>query len=263
MISIYTFTCGRELYLRRLVLSLEMNAGDSVAYEHHICFQGVKPSAELEAFLHDPVRQKTTTAHYWEKNVGTGEGNNRIVGLLNGELIIKLDDDATICSPQFLTHVMAIHRLVPDAVFSAYPVGLIRHAGGTPGTDHFVKYSAETDTYYTFRCVPHVSGMVRIAPAETAKAIRCPYDLDDRSGVEDVSFALACQERNVPMYYLENAIISEHQETGLGQYERYPEYYQGRKRKPIKYAQTPMQKARKWARRSVGKAIRPFRRKAT
>jgi len=108
-----------------------------------------------------------------------------------------------------------------------------------------------------------VSGMARIAPAKTAKAIRCPYDLDERSGVEDVSFALACQERNVPMYYLENAIISEHQETGLGQLERYPEYYRGRKQKSIKYAQTRMQKARKWARRSVGRAIRPFRRKPT
>jgi len=59
-------------------------------------------------------------------------------------------------SPDFFVHVMAVHKIVPNAVFSPYPVGLIGHPGGDKGERHFVKYSEETDTYYTFRCVPHV-----------------------------------------------------------------------------------------------------------
>jgi hypothetical protein len=225
MISLYTFTRGRELYVRRLVESLEQFGGGDVAFEHHVCFQGVDASNELKHFLKAGERAEWITCHFWDRNYGTGEGNNRIVPLLNGTLIMKLDEDAMIRSPDFFAHAMTVHQLVPDAVFSPYPVGLIGHPGGDKAEGHFVKYSEKMDTYYTFRSVPHVGGMARIAPARIAKSIHCPYDLNENSGHEDEYFAQACLEMKTPMYYLENALIVEHQESTLGQMERYKKYF--------------------------------------
>jgi hypothetical protein len=224
MISIYTFSRGRELYVRRMVESVERVGGDA-PFEHHMCFQGVRPSSELLQFLAQDGRAQRIRCHFWDKNYGTGEGNNRIVPLLQGTLIMKLDEDAELRSPDFFKHVLTVHRLIPEAVFSPYPVGLIRHPGGHTGDEHFVKYAKETDTYYTFRSVPHVGGLARIAPAAVAKSIHTPYDLNENSGHEDERFAEACVKRGVPMYYLENALIVEHQESTLGQMERYPVYF--------------------------------------
>jgi hypothetical protein len=228
VIGIYTFSRGRELYVRRLVESMEQLGGSQVTFEHHICFQGIEPSTELMKFLHAGRRTERITCHFWDRNYGTGEGNNRILPLLKAALIMKLDEDAMIRSPDFFVHVMAVHKIVPNAVFSPYPVGLIGHPGGDKAERHFVKYSEETDTYYTFRCVPHVGGMARIAPAKIAKSIHCPYDLNANSGHEDEYFAQACFEIKTPMYYLENALIVEHQESTLGQIERYKEYFGAR-----------------------------------
>ncbi|MBI3853204.1 MAG: hypothetical protein HY298_23385 [Verrucomicrobia bacterium] len=207
---------------------MEQFGGSQVPFEHHICFQGVEASTELRKFLRTGQRAERIICHFWDRNYGTGEGNNRIVPLLRGALIMKLDEDAMFRSPDFFVHVMAVHKLVPDAVFSPYPVGLIGHPGGDKGERHFVKYSDETDTYYTFRSVPHTGGLARIAPARIAKGIHCPYDLNENSGREDESFAEACLETKTPMYYLENALIVEHQESTLGQMERYKEYFGGR-----------------------------------
>jgi hypothetical protein len=176
-------------------------------------------------FLQAKHRRQWVRVHLWDRNYGTGEGNNRIVPLCRGEIIMKFDEDAVIRSPEFFEHVVAIHKLVPTAVFSPYPVGLIRHVGGDKALGHLVKYSSETDTYYTLRTVEHVGGMSRIAPSSVAKAIRCPFDLDENSGREDDSFAEACMAQQVPTYYLENAIIVEHQESTLGQMERFPQYF--------------------------------------
>jgi hypothetical protein len=188
----------------------------------------VRPSEELLQFLTENGRAKHIRCHFWDKNYGTGEGNNRIVPLLQGMLIMKLDEDAELRSPDFFQHALAVHRLVPEAVFSPYPVGLIRHPGGHSGEEHIVKYSKETDMYYTLRCVPHVGGLARIAPAAVAKSIHTPYDLNENSGHEDERFAESCVAKRIPMYYLENALIVEHQESTLGQMERYPVYFSKR-----------------------------------
>jgi hypothetical protein len=70
--------------------------------------------------------------------------------------------------------------------------------------------------------------MARIAPAKVAKSIHTPFDLDENSGREDNTFANACAERKTPMYYLENGIIVEHQESTLGQMARFPQYFSKR-----------------------------------
>jgi len=87
-----------------------------------------------------------------------------------------------------------------------------------------VEYSVETDTYYTFRKVHHVGGFARIMPVEYFKQINFT-----NTHSEDTECSTWCNNNNIPMYYLENALIVEHQESTLGQHARYGEkYFKGR-----------------------------------
>jgi len=226
MISVFTFTRGREIYLDRLIQSIQ-SLGGSTPFEHHLCFQGVKPSRDLSRFLASIRDSYPLHIHLWEQNHGTGEGINRILPSLAGSLIQKLDEDAVIRSPDFFRHVEAVHHLVPEAVFSPYPVGLIDNPGGLLGgrkadLGRFVLYSQETDTYYTFRKALHVGGLARIGPALILKGFRWPQDLGfGHSGCEDMNFSKHCRENGIPLLYLENGLIVEHQESTLGQAQRY------------------------------------------
>ena len=224
MISVYTITMGREYYLKKLIDSLAKNAGD-IEYEHHIGFQGITPSEELRQFL-----PQNTILHLWPESCGAGEANNRIIPQLKGDLIVKLDDDALIYSPDYLVRAQEVSRLLKDScVFSPYPVGLINNPGGVRGTGHFVRYSEALDIYFTFRPVPHIGGFGRIVPRKIIGDFKWPNDLNvSTSGSEDTNFSNYCEARFIKMFYLENAMVIEHIESTLGQHERYKTYFEGR-----------------------------------
>lgn len=214
-ISIYTFTMGREKYLLKNVNSYPQR--DNI--EHHVCFQGCSP-------INLPNK---CISHLWDTNVGIASGMNKILPLLKGDIIMKMDDDCEIISSNFFDHVTEIHSLKPDLVFSPYPVGLINNPGGVKGHGHEVIYSEKLDTYYTLRYVYHVGGFARISPGFT-KNWKFQHDLlPGMSGNEDGQFSAMCRSQNIKMAYLENAIIVEHQESTLGQHARYKEdYFKGR-----------------------------------
>jgi glycosyltransferase involved in cell wall biosynthesis len=224
MISIYTITMGRELYLSRLINSIAKNAGN-IEYEHHIGFQGIEPSDELK----EKLKQHNCISHLWQTNCGAGEANNKIIPNLKGDIIVKLDDDALVVSEDYLVRVNEINNLLcGSAVFSPYPVGLINNPGGVASRSHTVKYSTTMDMYFTLRRVPHVGGFGRIVPRDIAKTFTWPNDLNNgTSGSEDSNFSAYCGSKSIPLFYLENSIVIEHQESTLGQHARYPEYFKG------------------------------------
>lgn len=229
MISIYTLTMGREEYLIKLVNSISRTQKDvvnPVKIEHHIGFQGVCPSVKLEEFL---LNFEYIKIHKWENNVGAGEGNNKIIKELKNDIIVKLDDDALIQSYDFFNHVLEINTLLKsEAVFSPYPVGLINNPGGPPSSERHVLFGENTDTFYTLRKVHHVGGFSRIITRKVLDNYIWPNDLDitnKNSGKEDVNFSNYCYFKKTPLYYLENAIITEHQESTLGQHARYVNYF--------------------------------------
>ena len=226
MISIYTFTLGRDYYLKNLVNSIETLGGHS-DYEHHICFQGVEPSKEIKFFLEHKPNVKV---HEWVENIGIAEGMNKIIPQLKGDLIIKMDDDCVIRSGQFFKHTEEVSKLFPKTIFSPYPVGLINNPGGPRGHGHVVKYSEDTKTWYTLRMVHHVGGFARVSPREIVKDwVLAPDLIEGQSGNEDGQHSSRCLDENIPMAYLENAIIVEHQESTLGQHKRYGENYFGKR----------------------------------
>lgn len=217
MISVYTITMGRELYLNRLFESVKKYGGDISKIEHHVMFNGCAPSKKIHSsygYFHNQEKEV----------IPVGAAMNKIVPKLTGNLIMKMDDDCVIRSPDFFDHVQAISELIPGFVFSPYPVGLIGNPGGVPSKDHFVSFSEKTNTYYCFRIVDHIGGFARISPADVAKNVK----VKDTGHNEDVEFSTYCKQNNIPMVYLENALIVEHQESTLGQHERYPNYFKGR-----------------------------------
>lgn len=224
MISIYTITMGREYYLKKLIESINKNSGD-IEYEHHIGFQGISPSDELmDTYL------KNKKIYLWKENCGAGEANNRIIPNLKGDIIVKLDDDAVIYSPDYLIRVREISNLLNnECVFSPYPVGLINNPGGVPSKSHHVRYSKELDIYFTFRQVVHIGGFGRICPKKVVNNFIWPNDLNpSTSGNEDTSFSRYCLANNTKMYYLENGLVIEHHESTLGQHKRYEKYFGNR-----------------------------------
>lgn len=222
MISIYTPTLGnRNTYLNKLFNFIDLNKKDII--EWHIGVQGTQYKLEI------PDRPYITI-EYWESNCGAGEANNRLIKKCKGDIICKLDDDALPYGTNYFEHIKQIYLLTnKNCIFSPYPVGLINNPGGVLSKEHSVIYSDVLDTYYTLRKVPHIGGFARVMPATIATQFVWPYDYSPlHSGQEDVNFSRFCQQKNIPMYYLENSIIVEHQESTLGQKERYKDYFKGR-----------------------------------
>jgi hypothetical protein len=255
-ISLYTFTLGRTFYLNRTLLSV-MRAATTYPgrLEHHLCYQGVDPAPETLSLIEDcDLENLRFEIHRWPENIGLQVGMNRIVPKLPGDWIIKIDDDCLIHSASFFEHVAAVARLEPQAMFSPYPVGLIGTPGGPAGRSHRVAYAEEMDTWYTLRRVDHVGGFCRISPAATVRAWRLEPGADADVRNEDTQYSRLCREQGIPMYYLENALVVEHQESTLGQEARYPAYFERRRAlEPRGVARLARRIARALARRLSGR----------
>src|SRR5688572_12507656 len=232
MISIYTFTLGRTHYLDKLIASVVESARSYPReVEHHICFQAVSPAGSTLALVRNHGAKGLRFAiHEWPQNLGVAMGMNRIIPALGGEVLIKMDDDCLIQSRHFFEHVEAVSVLKPTALFSPFPAGLLGDVvGGVPGSRRSVGYSPTTDTYYTFRPVTHLGGFCRVSPARLVRGwVLEPDLLRGASGSEDTQYSARCRREGIEMYYLENALIVEHQETALGQRVRYDQYFRAR-----------------------------------
>jgi GT2 family glycosyltransferase len=236
MISVITLTMGREKYLMDLIDSIMMQNYDESRgfFEHIICFQGSEPSDDLEAFFeHISGVEYPLKTVMNETNEGIGFGLNKAKEHIHPDstLVMKADDDCVLRSPDFFEHVYAVMNELQEAVISPYPVGLIGNPGGVLSNDRKVIYGEPLDTYYTLRRVNHVGGFARISPTKLFKDFDFPYDKSDTaSGWEDGHFARAMVAQGIPIYYLENALIVEHNESTLGQHARYGEAYFGKQK---------------------------------
>lgn len=236
MISIITLTMGRDKYLMDLIDSIMVNNGTEVAdmFEHIICFQGCTPSAEISSFFAGCKRENYPLKLVVNKeNEGIGYGLNKAKEHVHPDsiLIMKADDDCVLRSPDFFLTCLSIMSTFDEpTVISPYPVGLISNPGGVPSKEHSVVYEEECDAYYTLRRVHHVGGFARITPTDLFMNFEFPYDKSDTaSGWEDGHFSRAMVSQGVPIYYLENSLIVEHNESTLGQHKRYgTDYFKNR-----------------------------------
>ena len=258
-ISIFTLTLGRTYYLDKLLASvIEAARSFSGRIEHHVCFQGVEPEATtMSLAAAHGVEGLHIEIHRWPENLGIAMGMNRIIPELRGAILIKMDDDCLIQSSRFFQHVCAVSTLMPRAFFAPFPAGLLGDVvGGVPKIRRrSVVYSAETDTYYTLRPVDHLGGFCRISPASLVRGWVLDADIfEGGSGSEDTQYSDRCRRGGIEMYYLENALIVEHQETALGQRARYQGYFSDRF--PEEFKARPGWFAWSSVRRSAGRVLR-------
>lgn len=237
-IELITFTLGgRDKYLKECIESVYRNAQYGPYYiKQYIVCQG--PEADIEKNKIAPLYKLSHDLSLYQmeiiklpENVGIAEGLNRVIPRLTSPLIMKMDDDCKIVSSHFFTHAMALYKQFPNSVFSPFPVGLISNlAGPRPSGKHSVVYSGSTDTYYTKRPVTHVGGFARFSPLHVLKECKFKPDLQvGVSGNEDGQFSEYCRNNGIEMFYLENSMIVEHNESTLGQHARLGEtYFKGR-----------------------------------
>lgn len=219
MYNIITTTQGRDYYLYNLLKSIDKYWGlDKKTLSHIIIFQ----NNSLNDQILNKIKtlsldyQKQIKIYSTENKISIGQILNDSKELLIHPKTIKFDDDALIRCEDFAIHIEAIYEIFPNAVFSPFPVGLINNLAGPRSDNRQVRYSYNTDVYYTFRKVNHVGGFSRISPTYIYKEI----NFSD-SHNEDSEFSYYCNMNNVEMFYLENSLIVEHQESTLGQKQRY------------------------------------------
>lgn len=207
---------GRPYYFNKLLKSIESNL--DFINQHIVIFNGFNKTIDVNLFN----ISNTIKAFYTDRLLSIGNVINKFHTVINSDLVIKLDDDSEIISNNFIPHILEINKLKPNSVFSPFPVGLINNLGGVQSNNREVIYGQATNTYYTLRKVNHIGGFARISPSFLYSKI----NFSD-SHNEDGEFSQYCRVNGIEMFYLENALIVEHQESSLGQHYRYGKEYFG------------------------------------
>jgi len=222
MFSIATFTLGREKYLKKTLLGVQKSFNESIPIEHNLFFCGEEPSRDMENFISSLKYSKYINCISSPRR-SVGQNLNESKKIAKFPFFLKLDDDAELVSNDVFIHASEIFSYKKNSVFSPFPVGLINNLGGIKGFAHEVVYSPKTDVVYTLRKTDHVGGFCRFCQTETLQSV-----VFSDSHNEDTEFSTATRNSN-DFFYLENAMIVEHQESTLGQHARYGDaYFNGR-----------------------------------
>lgn len=223
MIDVLITSCGRQRYLDKLFSSL-----------HHKC---KAIHSELRIILVDNSANIDTSVQQWvggychsfeiireTERISIDDVVAKYIARQDkAEYFWKLDEDALLCSDDFGQHLKQIMKLFPRGVFSPFPVGLINNLGGPSATvGRMAVLGEETDTYYTVRPVNHVGGFCRIMPSEALDGLSL-----NSGHTEDTIISAHARRKGHPLFYLENTLIVEHQESTLGQHARYGKEYFG------------------------------------
>ncbi|NTU73061.1 glycosyltransferase [Candidatus Roizmanbacteria bacterium] len=237
--SIITFTLGRTFYLHKSLVAIKEQAGkyNGIIF-HHIFYQGTSIADETKALVNkNRPDNYIPIIHEWEVNVGISEGMNRAIREIKTDYVFKIDDDILLISDNFFRHIGAIIAIEPNAIIAPFPIGLITWCGGPRPINYHVKYCKGTDSYYTFRRVNVTGGGCRVVRTQILNEfLPLKNDLGHgNSGSDDDQLTILCNQRGVPIYYIENAVAFEHLESDLGQRERFHGYYQSRSDNKIVY----------------------------
>jgi hypothetical protein len=217
MISIVTSCIERELYLSRLLDSMELLGGcKDVHFEWHIFFQKSPASEKMREKIKALSIGDRITLHSIpeQKIVKIGTILEFFKRSAKSPFYLKLDDDALICSPSFLPRLLEIGELVPDAVIFPFEI-----AGYTnihaPLEKRQVVYSEKSNLYYSVSHAILPSALSVFAPMKFIQSFKFPPEQNDAQ----VIWINAIMQKT-PVFQLQNNIIVEHQEGAEGQHYR-------------------------------------------
>lgn len=192
----------------------------------------------IKTYIKTSYRKDTTIVLGAGSNIGIASGLQHCINQIKidhpdahgDSLFLKLDDDVKIYeTPNFFERACFIHKMIPSAVFSPFPVGLINNLGGPHGYKHAVLKGKYKKDIITVRYVNHVGGMCRFSPFNIFEKFSYTKDLiSGASGNEDGQFSEHCLRNGIPMVYTENGFVVEHYLSTLGQIAYDREYFNDR-----------------------------------
>lgn len=226
-IAIFTLTKDRWDYTQIMLESLKENAGYD--YDHFIIDNGSTDDT-LENLKKYKKQIKKIIKN--KKNVGISKGSNQALDAIFEEggydLIIKLDNDCELLTPDALKKVADSWGYTRQVIMSPYIEGLKGNTGG----GRRIKLSAQDSEYVPLgdemiQWAEHVGGIFCIAPAYVYKHFRWS-EKDFLHGMQDVDFSMHCLRNHLALAYFID-IRAQHIDGTAGQEEKYPEYFELRK----------------------------------
>jgi hypothetical protein len=215
MISIITSCIDRELYLTRLLRSfIRLSDWVNVPFEWEIYLQGEPPSENLLNILDSLPFRQFVKVNQKNSIEPTSVLLNDFKKRIRYPLFLKLDDDALICSPDFLSRCVELSELIPNSII--YPLEIGGYTSiQAPVETRQVVYGSKSNVFYSVSAAVACSGLASLSPTSFMKIAEMP------PGQMDAQFFwLHAKMRGLSIHQLQNGLIVEHQEGIEGQHYR-------------------------------------------
>jgi hypothetical protein len=197
---------GRELYLNRLLNSARQTFL-GVEFEWKIVLQGQSPSLDMIKTLE---HEENVSYVIQEKPLPVSVLLNQFARGCKYPFVLKLDDDALICSSDFLYKYAELTELIPDSVIYPFEIGGYTHEA--PMNKRQVVYAPKNNLFFSVAVATAPSGLASLYPKSFLLKTPIP------SGQIDAEFLFShAGYFKVPVYQLQNGLVVEHQEGIEGQ----------------------------------------------
>ena len=222
-IAIYTLTRDRLAYTKHCFQRLYCLAG--YAFDHFVLDNGsTDGTAEwLQTELPGKNSRGLFEVTCLPENVGISRGSNmmldKILGRGDYDLVIKMDNDCEVETPDLLKDVVKVfdllNRVKKRMVLSPRVVGINRqpHRGGTIYVGG-----------WKVGLTGIVGGLFHIVQADVYREYRYPEVLPKAWGQDD-DFCEWLRIKEIGKGYIEGLVVN-HYETTAGQAARFPEYFE-------------------------------------
>lgn len=214
-IAIYTLTRDRLEYTRHCLKTLEEKAG--FPYDHFIVDNGSKDGTR-EWLVERMYRHLTLLP----ENAGISKGSNMALEEIlkyDYDVIIKMDNDCEIVTPNILTKVAALYDHLQHLNFNIVLSPYVNGINKQPNRSFFINQAG-----WKIGITGIIGGLFHIVPAKVYREYRYPEQLPKAWGQDD-HFCEWLRQKDIMKGYIEELLIN-HYETTNGQSKRYPEYFQ-------------------------------------
>ena len=216
-VAIYTLTRDRILYTKRCFRSLWQNAGYPV--DHYVIDNG-SADGTVEWLANNKSRFALVVL--CPENIGISRASNLALDIIgdNYDLVVKMDNDCEIVTPNLVAEMVKVFRDAPRPMMLSPRVeGINRQPKRA--------YTLTVGGYEVGR-TGIVGGLCHWLPAQVYQRYRYPETLPKAWGQDD-DLCDWCYKQGIEMGYVESLVVNHYETTG-GQAQRYPEYFERKRR---------------------------------
>lgn len=216
-VAIYTLTRDRLAYSKRCFRSLWQNAGYPV--DHFIIDNGsIDGTAEWLA----NSRHRFALVCLCPENIGISRASNLALDIIgdNYDIIVKMDNDCEIVTPNLVTEMVKVFKDAPRPMMLSPRVEGINRQ---PRRAYMLTVGG-----YEIGRTGIVGGLCHWLPSKVYQQYRYPIDLPKAWGQDD-HLCDWLYKQSVEMGYVE-ALTVNHCDGTDGQAQRYPEYFERKRR---------------------------------